>query len=364
MDECQRSRLDLRCACCRSVCGNCVLKHIQAVYQSLLHLTWIDKLLDNIRIIFSDLYGEQLKKPHTSVVECDFDGYFDQQVRELEGSAGKNERNPPRINVQDAPKPIAQAQEADEPPPPIPGFGMGRLRSRSPNKAVSADSTPDTSRPTTPGSQVLSAKSIPKGTSRRARKAVAGALNPASSGDEKKAKTKDTSKKLRRWDDDGMADEHDGEVLDYSAQSNGAPTEPTTAAATTEPVNTDAVGTRTKKGEFVLKDLDSEVHSMLQNAEEKKAQQQPTSSKSVVESSLGAISGLFRNIVGGRVLTKADLEKPMKGMEEHLLKKNVAREAAVRLCEGVERELIGVKTGSFECTSLASLLYPIQSPPN
>jgi signal recognition particle receptor subunit alpha len=41
----------------------------------------------------------------------------------------------------------------------------------------------------------------------------------------------------------------------------------------------------------------------------------------------------------------------MKGMEEHLLKKNVAREAAVRLCEGVEKELVGVKTGSFESAS-------------
>jgi signal recognition particle receptor subunit alpha len=35
-------------------------------------------------------------------------------------------------------------------------------------------------------------------------------------------------------------------------------------------------------------------------------------------------------------------------MEDHLLRKNVAREADFRLCEGVERELIGVKTGNFE----------------
>jgi signal recognition particle receptor subunit alpha len=55
------------------------------------------------------------------------------------------------------------------------------------------------------------------------------------------------------------------------------------------------------------------------------------------------------------VLTKEDLEKAMKGMEEHLLKKNVAREAALRLCEGVEKELIGVKTGSFESKFPSSL---------
>jgi signal recognition particle GTPase len=63
---------------------------------------------------------------------------------------------------------------------------------------------------------------------------------------------------------------------------------------------------------------------------------------------MSAIGGLFRNVVGGKTLTKEDLDKAMKGMEDHLLRKNVAREAAIRLCEGVERELIGVKTGNFE----------------
>lgn len=67
-------------------------------------------------------------------------------------------------------------------------------------------------------------------------------------------------------------------------------------------------------------------------------------------------------------LTKSDLDKPMKAMEEHLLSKNVAREAAVRLCEGVERELIGVKTASFESihstvrTAMESSLRKILTP--
>ena len=119
------------------------------------------------------------------------------------------------------------------------------------------------------------------------------------------------------------------------------------AATVVEDIKAESFGTRTGKGQFVLKDLDNEVHSILQGANAKKSQG-PHSTSGVVGSSISAISGLFRNIVGGKVLTKADLEKPMKGMEEHLLKKNVAREAAVRLCEGLERELVGVKTGSFE----------------
>ncbi len=109
----------------------------------------------------------------------------------------------------------------------------------------------------------------------------------------------------------------------------------------------DSSGIKNGRGQYLLKDLDDEVHSMLKGENDRKAQ--PVSQPGrVLGSSLGVIGGLFRNVIGGKVLSKSDLEKPMRGMEEHLLKKNVAREAAVRLCEGVQMELIGVKTGSFE----------------
>jgi signal recognition particle receptor subunit alpha len=327
------------------------------VYQSLLHLTWLDKLLDNIRIIFVDLYKDQLKKPHTSIVECDFDGYFDQQVKELEAAAEKNPQRAPQIAVDDLTPPSSSDSGHDMPPPPLPGLAAisqgGQLTKPQANgdsTDVTPIPTPDTSRPSTPASHILAGKAGPK--SRRAKKALNAPAN-ASSGDERKGKPKkDMGKKMRRWDADGMADEDDGVVLDYSMQSPeeyGASN--VESSATVEAIDSQSFGTRTGKGQFVLKDLEGEVHSILDGANEKKSQS--TSSKGgVVGSSLGAISGLFRNVIGGKVLTKEDLAKPIRGMEEHLLKKNVAREAAVRLCEGVERELIGVKTGSFESMSI------------
>ena len=148
-----------------------------------------------------------------------------------------------------------------------------------------------------------------------------------------------------------MADEDDGALLDYSAQVHDESTNGVTESSTRlGPVNTQSFGTRTQKGQFVLKDLDNEVRSILQGAEEK--EREPTPKGGLVGASLNAVTGLFRNVVGGKILTKEDLVKPMRGMEEHLLNKNVAREAAVRLCEGVERELVGVKTGSFESKSI------------
>lgn len=212
--------------------------------------------------------------------------------------------------------------------------------------------TPENSRPGTPlASHLISGKRGGKmGPSRRAKKATSSA--PASSGDEqmrRKGKSgKQLAKKaLRRWDADGMADEVDGVTLDYSSgpQNGISPDYNGSGPLSMESTTAESSGTRTSRGQYVLKDLDNEVHSIL-GANEKSQSTVPT--VGVVGSSLGAISGLFRNVIGGKVLTKADLEKPMKGMEEHLLKKNVAREAAVRLCEGVERELVGVKTGSFE----------------
>ena len=349
----------------------------QAFYQSLLHLSWIDQLLDNLRVIFVDLYRDQLKKPYTSVFACDFDVYFDQQVSELEGLADRNVQKAPELISGDWTPPSSSENGHDEPPP-LPGLLSGMIMTKAcgstgcssplfylgtPRPSQSDENstdvtpipTPIDSRPNTPVSgHILSAKLRPKiGASRRARKVANSAT--ASSGDEelrRKAKPlKGKAKAQRKWDADGMADEDDGTALDYSAASLGEPAtsgdDSVNRPTGMDSINMDSFGTRTGKGHFVLKDLDDEVHSILKEANDKKTQ--PTSqSGKVLEYSLGAISGLFRNVIGGKVLSKSDLEKPMKGMEEHLLKKNVAREAAVRLCEGVERELIGVKTGSFE----------------
>ncbi|KAK0633094.1 SRP54-type protein [Immersiella caudata] len=211
--------------------------------------------------------------------------------------------------------------------------------------------------------------------SRRTRKAQNSNSAPPSSGDEgssRRTKAAKPAKKGRKWDADGMADEDDDVQLDYSAPAavtSDSEAEAGRRIGGVEEVDASTWGSNTK-GKFVLKDLGDEVHSILASAEAKNVTKSDAPS-GLVGSGLSAIGGLFRNVVGGKVLTKEDLEKTMKGMEEHLLKKNVAREAAVRLCEGVEKELVGVKTGSFESinakiqkameASLTKMLTPTSS---
>ena len=220
--------------------------------------------------------------------------------------------------------------------------------------------SPDVSRPSTPASHLLTAKGGPGGKgSRRARKAANTPSAHASSGDESSARkraSKLKAKKGRKWDADGLADEDSDTPLDYSAP-NGATSgddEVRERPGAVEEIDQNTWGSKTGKGQFVLKDLDDQVHSILATANAKKMDSSTAAPTGIVGSSISAIGGLFRNVIGGKTLSKEDLEKAIKGMEEHLLKKNVAREAAVRLCEGVERELIGVKTASFESKPTAS----------
>lgn len=100
---------------------------MKAVYQSLLHLSWIDKLLENIRIIFVDLYRDQLKKPHTSIVECDFDVYFDQQLKEVEGTTNHNtQRVVPQSTLNEFDSRSVSAHGLGNAPSPISSLLPGR----------------------------------------------------------------------------------------------------------------------------------------------------------------------------------------------------------------------------------------------
>lgn len=87
------------------------------MYRSLLHLSWVDKLVDNIKTIFVDLYGDQLRKPHTTIVECHFDEYFDQQIKQLEKAALSQDT---RAIEAATSSPSFAANLGDEPPP-LPG---------------------------------------------------------------------------------------------------------------------------------------------------------------------------------------------------------------------------------------------------
>ena len=154
---------------------------------------------------------------------------------------------------------------------------------------------------------------------------------------------------MRKWDDNGFEDDGDDSVLDYSAVTADGDGDVLNEAQTPN-IEQESWGRRTADGEVVLKDLDEEMQSILSVAAQKNASlaEATKASSGIVSSGFGAVSGLFRNLVGGKQLSAEDLVKPLKDMQDHLIKKNVAREAAERLCESVKQDLLGSKTASFQ----------------
>ncbi|KAI7612335.1 P-loop containing nucleoside triphosphate hydrolase protein, partial [Hortaea werneckii] len=355
-----------------------------AVYNALINLSWVDDLLAAVKTLLLKQYGAELKKPDRVHLDThQFDQTFNALIQRLDtgstarrqsDSEGPAELTPPSSSAGED-----HDTEREEPPPPPPGV----LKKSTPafrredvvNSSTDATPvvTPDASRPSTPSGHLLQAKSGPGGkTSRRARKAqhlqATPGGTPGTSGDEagsRSVRGKGTAKAKRRWDQSGVAVEDTGDdsTLDYSATADadtsavGADEDP----AEIQNADSTQMGQRTGKGEFVLKDLDDEIESILAQQHSKsssstsKTKSSPSEpnpvsdeeSRGLLGSTTTRITSLFQNLVGGRTLTKQDLAQPLQQMQNALLQKNVAREAAERLSASVEKDLLDSRTASF-----------------
>lgn len=155
-----------------------------AVYQSILHLSWVDNLLHVVRGLFIKQYANDLKKQNTTKLDCSqFGPTFDALIQKLD----KTQASAPRPDDADiepdsptdlTPPSSSAGDDQDLPPPPVPALKKPAPRQVTDTISASTDATPiptpDTSRPGSPAvSQLLEGKS-PRG-SRRSRKAALAA---------------------------------------------------------------------------------------------------------------------------------------------------------------------------------------------
>ncbi|KAK6351648.1 hypothetical protein TWF718_004802 [Orbilia javanica] len=354
-----------------------------AVYQSLLHLTWIDELLDQVKKLFVALYGEKIKTSAGTKIQCHFDQYFEASLRSLERRAGGAAAiRPVNASIED-PNSDGNSggfSDGDEwsAPPPMPGVNnTGRMNaqhhtpqtpysSEKSNPLIeitpSAASSPVSSAET--AQALLQASGRRPGRPRRNRKSAgpsSASSAHASSGEERSpARLSNKSKRgkeMRIWGEDGIAaDAGDDQKLDYSAGISTDEEQDDSLRPKPEAIDQDTWGTRTNKGDFLLKDLDYEIDGILKQANkaENSGETSKKGSGGLAGGLVGGAMGYLRNFVGGKTLTKEDTEKAISGVMTHLLEKNVAREAAVQICDSVQTSLIGQKTGSFQ--SIESLV--------
>ncbi|KAF8919682.1 P-loop containing nucleoside triphosphate hydrolase protein [Mucidula mucida] len=180
---------------------------------------------------------------------------------------------------------------------------------------------------------------------------VNGGESVHSSDSEAAPKRKSKAKAQRKWGDEAPTDQ-DMQVLDYSTDK------PEDRVGRSHDlaglVDQNALGT-IKDGMYTVadwepsrkddKDEDDKIQNILQSARNKKADADT--------GSLGTLGSLFARLTGSKMFTEADLKPVLEGMKQHLMKKNVAKEIADKVCEGVGENLLGKKAGSFQTTNAA-----------
>lgn len=170
------------------------------------------------------------------------------------------------------------------------------------------------------------------------------------------AAKKKKSKVGRKWGDE-VPTEDDMASLDYSSDKPGGdkPASPSKVDLSTL-VDRTSIGTRTADGMYEVKDwefgerggkgdeMDKFISQALDSVSLKEKGQPSTGT---FGSSLGS---LFSRLTGSKTLTEEDLKPVLEGMKQHLMKKNVAKEIAEKVCEGVGESLVGKKVGGFQST--------------
>ena len=119
-------------------------------------------------------------------------------------------------------------------------------------------------------------------------------------------------------------------------------------------VDKSSMGMRTQDGLYEVKDWEFSTKGTTADdiIAEALRSSSAVSKPAPATSSLGSLGSLFARLTGSKVLTEQDLQPVLEGMKQHLMKKNVAKEIAEKICEGVGESLVGKKVGGFQSECL------------
>ena len=138
--------------------------------------------------------------------------------------------------------------------------------------------------------------------------------------------------------------------LDFSSDKPGA--ENSSAAVDVKAlVDEHSLGVRGQDGLYEVKDWEFSKDGDGSDSDfiTRALQQSQQGAKQPEKSgSMGALGSIFARLTGSKVLSDTDLLPVLDSMKQHLMKKNVAKEIADKICEGVGEGLVGKKVGGFQ----------------
>ncbi|KAG7086592.1 hypothetical protein E1B28_002537 [Marasmius oreades] len=183
------------------------------------------------------------------------------------------------------------------------------------------------------------------------------------------SKKKTRTKAQRKWGDEAPS-ESDMASLDFSLDKATSPDD-LNSRDLQALVDQASLGTCNRDGLYEVKDWEFSRDSAGMDDTDNvisRALQSTEKASSSTSGSFGALSSLFTRLTGSKILTEQDLKPVLEGMKQHLMKKNVAKEIADKVCEAVGESLVGKKVGGFQSinsavqvalsTSLTRILTP------
>ncbi|KAH0830391.1 SRP54-type protein [Lanmaoa asiatica] len=316
-------------------------------YQRILQLTYVDDLLTAMKALFIKLFEPFLAtfvaslhamnngKPAPATARDTstpwnfakaFDGWdrvFDKLLKGIEEKAAQERKSRFR--------PIAHVEQST---PSTPSDDLSTLPSESPD-------VPQDEQQIARNAQALKDRLRGRG---------GGGRDGVLISDNESTKRKTKTKAGRKWGDETPS-ETDMASLDFSLDKADSGANGRLTHDLQSLVDEASLGTRTKDGLYEVKDWDfgskvDETSGVIARALQSDASKQSASS-------LGALGSLFARLTGSKVLTEDDLKPVLEGMKQHLMKKNVAKEIADKVCEGVGESLVGKKVGGFQTTNHA-----------
>jgi signal recognition particle receptor subunit alpha len=178
------------------------------------------------------------------------------------------------------------------------------------------------------------------------------------------SKKKPMKKAMRTWDD-SFPGVDDGVNLDYSS---GKIPDAATAVDVSHLIDESSRGVVGNNGLYEVKDLD---FGLIEEDEEEDIIARALSGTSLGRSSASSqeaprafsrfstLGNLFSRVTGSMTITKQDLDPVLAGMMDHLMQKNVAKEIATKICEGIGESLVGKRVSGFRG---AHLFLPVFTP--
>lgn len=323
-------------------------------FQKILTLTYVDKFIDDIHLLFRDKYRNQLKQNGTlGLLNTSFE--FQDDFLTLLRAAEKSSRTrPPKAmksfdQSEKARKTVASMIETRGDASKV--KGKENKKNKNAKKEVSAaeeatvvskvaaEPKPKLASTTATGNnEGLSVEEIIQLNREKFMKKFGTPVEKSNKSPKPDKQKQKKGKEQRIWPMGGS--NTSAKELDYSNSVNGN-------GSVEHAKEEDVSDLLPQRGKMAgdLRDLEYESSSEEEELVEKVV---PVPvQESANKRSFGGMFGMLRGLVGSKSLSRDDLDPVLDQMKDHLIAKNVAAEIAAQLCESVAKKLEGKVMGTF-----------------